>query len=252
MTRPRLLDLFCGAGGAAVGYARAGFDVVGVDLEPQPHYPFDFVRADALAFDLGDADAIHASPPCQAFSAMARMGAKAYPNLIPATRARLVASGLPYVIENVPGAPLIDPVLLCGETFGLELIRHRHFELSWWTMVPPCSHVRGGTITGQYVAFRHGTRYHEKGRRTPPRRTEGEFFAALGCPWMNQREARQAIPPAYTEWIGARLLERLGPPIVPGAPSDLALQPRTASAPMVGTRGRPVAEIAPQRLEPYL
>ena len=206
---PRLLDLFCGPGGAGVGYHRAGFEVTGVDVVDQPNYPFAFIRADAMAIDWRGFDVVHASPPCQAWSPMAHLTGRTYPDLIAATRARLQAAGVPYIIENVPGAPLLEPVLLCGEAFGLEVIRHRCFELNWWTLMPPCSHVRGGTTTGRYVAFRHGTRYHEKGRKTPPRRSEAEFQAAIACPWMTAREARQAVPPAYTEWLGRRLLEHL-------------------------------------------
>jgi SAM-dependent methyltransferase len=128
----RLLDLFCGAGGAAKGYADAGFEVVGVDIEPQPNYPFEFVRADALTFPLDGFDAVHASAPCQAFTVYRNNSAHVrqdHPNLIPQTRERLIASGLPYVIENVPGAPLIDPIQLCGTSFPpLEVRRHRIFE----------------------------------------------------------------------------------------------------------------------------
>jgi DNA (cytosine-5)-methyltransferase 1 len=138
--RPRILDLFCGAGGAGMGYHRAGFDVVGVDLAPQPHYPFEFSQSDALAWldyplTLGlRFDAIHASPPCQAYSAMSacRPGlADQYPDLVAPTRELLEATGLPYVIENVPRAPLRDPVTLCGHMFGLPLYRHRLFEANF-------------------------------------------------------------------------------------------------------------------------
>ena len=136
--KPRLLDLFCGAGGAGMGYSWAGFDVVGVDVNPQPNYPFEFHQADALAYPLDGFDAIHASPPCQAYSRLRRMRpGKYYPDLVEATRARLVAADRPYAIENVPGAPLLSPLLLCGEYFGLgamcdggwrPLRRHRLFE----------------------------------------------------------------------------------------------------------------------------
>ncbi len=211
-TTPRLLDLCCGAGGAARGYQRAGFYVVGVDVQPQPRYAGDeFHQADALTFPLHGFDAIHASPPCQAFSALARATGKAgaHPNLIPALRARLhahaTAAGVPWVIENVPGAPLRNPLALCGASFGLEVVRHRWFEPNVAMLAPPCGHVRGGTKTGQYVAFRHST-VQPPGRRVPLRMAESEFRRALGVDWMTTKEAREAIPPAYTEYIGGLLL----------------------------------------------
>ena len=134
--KPRILDLFCGAGGCSVGYERAGFDVVGVDIAPQPNYPFGFVQADALAalevVPLTTVDAIHASPPCQAFSLATlyhgRENAEKYPDLIEPVRKLLLDTGLPFVIENVPGAPIRHDVLLCGEMFGLRVHRHRYFE----------------------------------------------------------------------------------------------------------------------------
>jgi DNA (cytosine-5)-methyltransferase 1 len=207
--RPRLLDLFCGAGGAAMGYHRAGFDVVGVDINPQPHYPFEFHQGDAMTWPLDGYDAIHASPPCQAFSALSRATGRAgeHPNLIPATRARLTATGRPWIIENVPGAPVAG-FTLCGASLGLEILRHRVFESNVFLLAPPCSHTLGGTTTGQYIAFRHSGKV-APGRIVPPRRSEAEWSAAADVGWMSHKEARQAIPPAYTEWIGARLLEVL-------------------------------------------
>jgi len=133
--RPKILDLFCGAGGASMGYHLAGFEVVGVDIALQPNYPFEFHQADAMAFPLSGFDAIHASPPCQAYTRMARgllqsQGrAKEHPRLIEPIRARLLESGLPYIIENVEGAPLIRPIRLCGSSFGLDVQRHRLFEV---------------------------------------------------------------------------------------------------------------------------
>ena len=131
--KPRLLDLFCGAGGAAMGYHRAGFEVIGVDIKPQPHFPLEFHQADALEFSLEGYDAYHASPPCQAFSTIAkqirtmRPGKYSHPDLIAPTRDCLVATDKPYVIENVRGASLISPVQLCGSWFGLDLHRLRIF-----------------------------------------------------------------------------------------------------------------------------
>ena len=146
MTRPRILDLFCGAGGAAMGYHRAGFDVVGVDIKPQPRYPFEFVQADAMTYPLDGFDAIHASPVCKRHSAATPTWArKNHPNQIPPTRERLIRTGLPWVIENVPGAPLRPDLKLCGCMFGLnELERERWFETNWATpeLRSPCYHRR--------------------------------------------------------------------------------------------------------------
>ena len=213
MRRPRLLDLFCGAVGAAMGYHRAGFDVMGVDNRPQPRYPFEFVQADAMTFPLNGFDAIHASPPCQAYSAMRTNwnARKNHPDLLPPTRDRLAATGLPWVIENVPGAPMLPLTLMCGSAFGLgipgyQLRRHRWFETSgFWPMSLPCQH--SGPVIGIYGD-------HGRDRR----RAEGysRYFTlderkqAMGIDWMARSELDQAIPPAYTEHIGAQLMEHLG------------------------------------------
>ncbi len=200
--KPRLLDLFCGAGGCAVGYARAGFDVVGVDVMPQPNYPFEFIRSDALEYLTArgrEFDAIHASPPCQAYSrATAWRGDRGrHPDMIAATREALAATRLPYVIENVQEARhhLRDPIMLCGSMFGLRVRRHRYFEVPWmpFELMPRCQHRR--------------TDYsHDHGGK----QTETTYRLAMGCDWMTAHEARQAIPPAYTEQIGKRLLNRTG------------------------------------------
>jgi DNA (cytosine-5)-methyltransferase 1 len=233
--RPRLLDLFCGAGGAAVGYHRAGFDVVGVDIVRQPRYPFRFHQADALTFRPKGFDAIHASPPCQHGSSIAkqqrarRPGRYEHPNLIPWMREFLKASGLPYVIENVIGAELIDPIRLCGSSFGLDLRRHRLFECSFPVLAPPCAHhwqtprfrsldKRRHTLAS--VVPVHGD---NMGKRTRLLASvvgvhghinyEGEFELrqrAMGIDWMSAAELCQAIPPAYTEHIGGYLLAELG------------------------------------------
>lgn len=216
----RILDLFCGAGGAAMGYARAGFDVVGVDIKPQPRYPFEFIQADALTFPLDGFDAIHASPPCQTYSAMRNSwnARKDHPDLLPATRARLAAAGVPYVIENVPGAPMAPLFLMCGSAFGLgipgyQLRRHRWFEVSGaWFLSPPCQH--RGPVIGIYG---------DHGRDRRRKEGFGRYFSlderkqAMGIDWMARDELDQAIPPAYTEYVGEQLLTAISEaiPLVP-------------------------------------
>ena len=205
---PRLLDLFCGAGGAAMGYHRAGFDVVGVDIKPQPHYPFEFHQADALTYPLDGFDAIHASPPCQAYSTATRDHSK-HPDLYGPTRQLLIGSGLPYVIENVIGAPYSHGVVLCGSMFGLEadgewLQRHRNFEASWMLMSPGCSHPthqRAVTVTGKSF-IREVRTVGRHSRQGPVELAE----RLMGIDWMTRHELALAIPPAYTEWIGRQLL----------------------------------------------
>ncbi len=225
--KPRLLDLFCGAGGCSVGYHRAGFDVVGVDLHPQSNYPYEFVQADAIAFGWAllnedgprmfskEFDAIHASPPCQAHSTLSRMwnARSDHPELIPATRELLVASGLPYVIENVVGAPLINPVMVCGSSAGLPLLqRHRLFESNVSLMVPPCAHNQGPK---QFPALdAEGRRNGSKSSIVGVYGHGGDKRAdlwpeAMGIDWMTRHELTQAIPPAYTELIGAQLMAHL-------------------------------------------
>jgi DNA (cytosine-5)-methyltransferase 1 len=190
--RPLLLDLFCGAGGASVGYHGAGFDVIGVDLHPQPRYPFEFVQADALTFPLDGFDAIHASPPCQHYANVTswRGSRQDHPDLIAATRRALQASGLPWVIENVPEAPVRPDFLLCGSQFGLKVRRHRAFETSLrlYSLIPPCQHVG-------LLPFMH--------------KAERAYADALGCEWMTARDAREAIPPVFTQHIGEQLLAHL-------------------------------------------
>lgn len=204
--RPRLLDLFCGAGGAAMGYHRAGFDVVGVDIEPQPHYPFEFHQANALAFPLDGFDAVHASPPCQRYSAMSscRPGLSgSYPNLVEPVRVLLMTADVPWVIENVVGADLRDPVLLCGQMFDLPLYRHRLFEASWplaLALHPP--HGQLGSAAGHW---KPGRIVSVSGNCAPIALAR----QAMGVDWMTRAELAEAIPPAYTQWIGEQLLAHL-------------------------------------------
>lgn len=209
MKRPLALDLFCCAGGAGMGLHRAGFDVIGVDILPRRRYPFRFVQADALRppFDLEQFDFIWASPPCQAHTALKTMhNAKDHDDLIPETRAMLKASGVRYVIENVVGAPLNSPIMLCGTMFGLgvetaELRRHRIFETGpdYWSIPhPPCRH-RKRTI-GVYGGG-HGVSLHRHAKGVP-RFTAEQERAAMGMPWASVDELSQAIPPAYAEAIG--------------------------------------------------
>lgn len=211
---PRLLDLFCCEGGAAMGYSLAGFEVVGVDIVPQPRYPFEFVQADALEYvaEHGrDFDAIHASPPCQAHSTITPDKSK-HVDLIPATRAALQATGLPYVIENVQGArgALLDPVLLCGSTFGLGVRRHRLFESNVFIPAMVCRHAEQGVPVGVYGdhADTHSTRPDgtSRGRKA---HTLEEAREAMGMPWASWHGCTQGIPPVFTEWIGAELVSIL-------------------------------------------
>jgi DNA (cytosine-5)-methyltransferase 1 len=211
MTTPRLLDLFCGAGGAARGYQRAGFYVVGVDINPQPHYAGDeFIQCDVLDLlalpGTERFDVIHASPPCQLFSRAgtlrdAQGGKSSSINMIPETRQLLVESGLPYVIENVPGAPLFG-VTLCGSTFGLGVRRHRMFESNVLLLGNgPCRHQEQGRPIGVYHVLNDEV---PNGGRTA--RTLEEAQAAMGIDWMPWASLKEAIPPAYTEHLGHQLL----------------------------------------------
>jgi DNA (cytosine-5)-methyltransferase 1 len=226
--RPVLLDLFCCAGGAAMGYHRAGFDVVGVDNRPQPRYPFRFVQGDALAFldeHGAEFDAIHASPPCQRYSRATACFASAnrvtvadarekHVDLVDATRSKLAALGIPWIIENVEGAPLRAPVLLCGTMFGLRVYRHRLFESSELLLAPthhrrdhrvPCVPImaRERREAGGYnAALERGWFLTVAGGSA----RVGDARAAMGIDWMTGAELNQAIPPAYTEFLGRQLI----------------------------------------------
>jgi DNA (cytosine-5)-methyltransferase 1 len=207
VSRPRLLDLFSGAGGATMGYHRAGFEVVGVDIAPQPNYPFEFHQMDAPEAGTYGYDVIHASPPCQAFTAYRRRGGgvgDGYLDLIAATRDFLRESGKPYVIENVPGAPLENPVQLCGTGFGLDVQRHRLFESNIPLMGMPCAHGRHAQRFQQATNRENKRRTVEIGVWRIPLATQQK---AMGIDWMTLEELSEAIPPAYTEHIGMQLLE---------------------------------------------
>jgi DNA (cytosine-5)-methyltransferase 1 len=219
-TKPRLLDLFSGAGGCAVGYHRAGFDVVGVDLAPQPRYPFAFHRADALEFlaEHGhEFDAIHASPPCQQYTSLRSLHGKEYPDLVAPIRELLIDSGKPWVIENVVGSPLGFGFFLCGTMFpGLRVYRHRRFESSEWLWQPdhPPHRIRAGAI-GTKGGRGRKAHYEAGGFVTIVGNVGSYCGEAMGIDWMTGRELSQAIPPAYTEHIGNQLMRVITCPIIP-------------------------------------
>ena len=215
--KPRILDLFCCAGGVAVGYHRAGFEVVGVDIDPQPHFPFEFIQADAMKLDmkfLKSFDAIHASPPCQSYSDLAKRNGNAHewPRLVEPVREMLIKSGKPYCIENVEGAPLLNPVVLCGTMFkGLRVLRHRLFEANFPIIPPPHKkHPRCHTFdkrksqygkTDDMIDF---VSVNGGGNCTVAAAKD-----AMGIDWMTKDEMNEAIPPAYMELVGKQLMKHL-------------------------------------------
>jgi DNA (cytosine-5)-methyltransferase 1 len=207
VTGPRLLDLFCGAGGAAMGYHRAGFDVVGVDISPQPRYPFEFHQGDAMTWPLDGYDAIHASPPCQDHSVTQNFTTRRHGSgwMLAATRERLQAQTAPWVIENVPGAPMRTDFKLCGCMFGLRrLKRERWFETSWhgFDLRQPCHHTEPVITVAGHDVPSHQRKF---GRSI----TLDERKTAMGIDWMGRDELGQAIPPAYTEYLGRQLWDVL-------------------------------------------
>jgi DNA (cytosine-5)-methyltransferase 1 len=216
--RPRLLDLFCGAGGASAGYHRAGFEAVGVDLRPMPRYPFEFHQGDALEYLAEHGrrfDAIHASPPCHDHTALSSLaGEDGTGWLLAATRDALSAIGLPWVIENVPGAPIRRDVVLCGEMFGLRTYRHRWFELSGFFAMTPAHppHVVRTSTKKRRACWDAGMHISVTG-------DVGSYVGsqAMGIDWMTGNELSQAIPPAYTEHIGRQLLAELARQATEGA-----------------------------------
>ena len=213
--KPRLLDLFCGAGGAAMGYHRAGFEVVGVDINPQPNYPFEFHQRNAIGVlmsdirdEFDDFSVIHASPPCQRYSSLTKTHpgvAETHPELIDPTRQLLIAAGLPWIIENVPGAPLRADFILCGCMFGMRTRRPRWFETSWGNaeMNMPHDHKSLAMNPSNYAGQ---ARIVEEFGKVPH---HIPFFQDMGVEWMTRPEGREAIPPVFTEFIGQQLLQHL-------------------------------------------
>lgn len=208
----KALDLFCGAGGASMGIHRAGFEVTGVDIRPQPRYPFTFIQGDAMTVPLEGIDFVWASPPCQAYSRTAKLvdaqhGPKERADLVEPVRARLKAWGGPYIIENVEGAPLDNPARLCGSSFGLLCQRHRLFESNFLLMDLPCEHWRQSydkpalhRLTGRSRVV--GCYGNGRGK--------GDNVAlwkkALGIDWMTRKEMAQAIPPAYSQFLAEQIV----------------------------------------------
>jgi DNA (cytosine-5)-methyltransferase 1 len=220
----KLLDLYCKAGGASKGYADAGFEVTGIDIKKQKRYPFEFIQADCLEIlqdldYLRTFDVITASPPCQTHSRTkhlrdAQGGTTTKIDLIPQTREALIASGKPYVIENVPGAPLIKPVQFCGSSFGLKVRRHRLFESNLELTGSVCKHKEQGKPIGVYGAMNDTAQGLDKttgkyviGGSTA--KTVEEARQAMGIDWMIWGELVEAIPPAYTYEIGKQLITML-------------------------------------------
>jgi len=202
----RILDLFCCAGGAGYGYHQAGYTVVGVDIDCQPRYPFQFYQADALDYLARrghEFDLIHASPPCQKYSRLNNLHKNEYPDLVEKTRRLLVATGKPYVIENVPGAPLHSPLLLCGTMFGIKTLRHRLFETEPKIYFPPgqCQHTGRTARKGEQSKLANCDYITITGHNF----LVEEARAIYGTPWMTQYELAQAVPPQYTKWIGDEL-----------------------------------------------
>lgn len=199
----KALDLFCKAGGVTKGLQRAGFHVTGIDIEPQSNYCGDaFIQADALSLPVDPAafDFIWASPPCQAYSWSARRWHDVpRADLVEPTRLLLEASGKPYCIENVPGAPIRADIVLTGTMFGLGVIRRRHFETSWFCLSPPPVRKRGSVRSGEFVTV--------AGHGGDGRAALHLWKEAMGIDWMTREELVEAIPPAYAEFIGRAFLE---------------------------------------------
>lgn len=205
--KPKMVDLFCGAGGCAAGYSKY-FDVVGVDIKKQPRYPFEFIQADARKFDISCFDFAHASPPCQSYTPSNAVYKKINPlkywllDFLPEEREKLILSGKPYVIENVKGVPLlINPLMLCGSMFGLGVVRHRYFESNIPLIAPGgCQH-KGTVMNGDYASV------VGNGGFGGGKSDIATWKKAMGIDWMTKNELTQAIPPAFTEWIGKQVFD---------------------------------------------
>jgi DNA (cytosine-5)-methyltransferase 1 len=216
--RPKLLDLFCKAGGAGMGYYLAGFDVTGVDIDPQPNYPFEFIQGDAIQFLLThghEYDVIHASPPCQKASRSTsphKANGKIYLDLIPITRYVLELIGKPFIIENVPEADIKPDIVLWGPMFGLKVLRKRHFEIGNCFVMQPAINPKNGTVAqGDYCCiFGKGAYRKSKNDAMPKFKKDtvvSTWSLALGIDWkMKDIELAEAIPPAYTEYIGKQII----------------------------------------------
>ena len=210
----KLLDLFCGAGGASMGYSKAGFEVTGIDLKHGKRYPFKYIRGDVMDYItdmnfLRSFDVIHASPPCQTFSATkhlrnAQGKSTSKLDLVEPVRNALIESGIPYIIENVEGAPLIDPVLVCGSAFDLKVRRHRLFESSFALVGTQCNHKKQGKPVGIYGSMRDEI---PNGGHTA--KTMEEANEAMGIDWMIWGELVESIPPVYTAFLGLQIKEQL-------------------------------------------
>lgn len=214
----KLLDLFCGAGGCSVGYSLAGFtEIVGVDNRPQPRYPFAFIQADALEYlarlietgEVEEYQLIHASPPCQVYSASAPLSNGNHPDLVPETQRLLKLSGRPYVIENVPGAPLDNPLVLCGTMFGLGVLRHRLFECNPPIWFPPAACNHWGKVAPVFRSTSDSVAQYDFMVVAGNFPNVAKARKAMGINWMVRDELAQAIPPAYTRYIGEQMARQV-------------------------------------------
>jgi DNA (cytosine-5)-methyltransferase 1 len=201
--RPTALDMFCCGGGASEGLRRVGFDVVGIDIDPQPHYPFPFICADVLTLDptwISTFDFVWASPPCQRYTANAKQKgtSEQHPDLIEPTRQLLLSAGVPFVIENIPAAPLRNDLMLCGSMFNLRLVRHRIFECHGFSVKQP----EHGTHDPNYITVTGHPGGSSRRDGSTHFGSTAEWREAMGIDWLPGNKLREAIPPVYAEYIG--------------------------------------------------